>query len=97
MAVVGVAGTTLLAQGLTPPRVIRALKMPGDAAAADRSCFGLKLGLRLARQQRDGQGAQHADADHREQAHRHRVTLTSGQRVEFGLDLFIDGLAARLG
>jgi NhaP-type Na+/H+ or K+/H+ antiporter len=35
-----VAGTTLLAQGLTLPRVIRALKMPGDAAAADRAEYG---------------------------------------------------------
>ena len=31
-----VAGTTLLAQGLTLPRVIRALKIPGDDAEADR-------------------------------------------------------------
>ena len=30
-----VAGTTLLAQGLTLPRVIRALKIPGDDPAAD--------------------------------------------------------------
>ena len=32
-----VAGTTLLAQGLTLPRVIRALKIPGDDPAADRA------------------------------------------------------------
>ena len=32
-----VAGTTLLAQGLTLPSVIRALKIPGDDAAADRA------------------------------------------------------------
>jgi monovalent cation/hydrogen antiporter len=32
-----VAGTTLLAQGLTLPRVIRAAKVPGDDAAADRA------------------------------------------------------------
>jgi CPA1 family monovalent cation:H+ antiporter len=32
-----VAGTTLLAQGLTLPRVIRLLKLPGDDAAADRA------------------------------------------------------------
>ncbi len=32
-----VAGTTLLAQGLTLPRVIRALKIPGDDAAADQA------------------------------------------------------------
>ncbi len=32
-----VAGTTLLTQGLTLPRVIRALKIPGDDAAADRA------------------------------------------------------------
>jgi CPA1 family monovalent cation:H+ antiporter len=35
-----VAATTLLAQGLTLPRVIRALKMPGDDAAADRAEYG---------------------------------------------------------
>jgi NhaP-type Na+/H+ or K+/H+ antiporter len=32
-----VAGTTLLAQGLTLPRVIRLLKLPGDDATADRA------------------------------------------------------------
>jgi CPA1 family monovalent cation:H+ antiporter len=32
-----VAGTTLLAQGLTLPRLIRALKIPGDDAEADRA------------------------------------------------------------
>ena len=32
-----VAGSTLLAQGLTLPRVIRALKIPGDDAAADEA------------------------------------------------------------
>ena len=31
------AGTTLLVQGLTLPRVIRALKIPGDDPAADRA------------------------------------------------------------
>ena len=35
-----VAGTTLLTQGLTLPRVIRALKIPGDDAAADRAEYG---------------------------------------------------------
>ncbi|MFB9370798.1 cation:proton antiporter [Kitasatospora albolonga] len=35
-----VAGTTLLLQGLTLPRVIRALKLPGDDEAADRAAFG---------------------------------------------------------
>ncbi|MFJ8043386.1 cation:proton antiporter [Kitasatospora sp. NPDC096147] len=34
-----VAGTTLLLQGLTLPRVIRALKLPGDDEAADRAAF----------------------------------------------------------
>jgi monovalent cation/hydrogen antiporter len=35
-----VAGTTLLAQGLTLPRVIRVLKISGDDAAADRAEYG---------------------------------------------------------
>jgi CPA1 family monovalent cation:H+ antiporter len=35
-----VAGTTLLAQGLTLPRVIRILKISGDDAAADRAEYG---------------------------------------------------------
>ncbi|MFC1411582.1 cation:proton antiporter [Streptacidiphilus sp. N1-12] len=34
-----VAVTTLLLQGLTLPRVIRALRIPGDDAAADRAAF----------------------------------------------------------
>ncbi|MFI5531840.1 cation:proton antiporter [Kitasatospora sp. NPDC051853] len=34
-----VAGTTLLLQGLTLPRVIRALGLPGDDEAADRTAF----------------------------------------------------------
>ena len=38
-----VAGTTLLVQGLTLPRVIRALKIPGDDPAADRAaCCGTR-------------------------------------------------------
>jgi CPA1 family monovalent cation:H+ antiporter len=35
-----VAGTTLLAQGLSLPWVIRSLKIPGDDAAADRAEYG---------------------------------------------------------
>ncbi|MEU3459518.1 sodium:proton antiporter [Streptomyces sp. NPDC006733] len=35
-----VAVTTLLVQGLSLPRVIRALKLPGDDNAADRAAFG---------------------------------------------------------
>jgi monovalent cation/hydrogen antiporter len=35
-----VAATTLLTQGLTLPRVILALKVPGDEAAADRAEYG---------------------------------------------------------
>jgi CPA1 family monovalent cation:H+ antiporter len=39
-----VAGTTLLAQGLSLPWVIRSLRIPGDDPAADRSEYGRLVG-----------------------------------------------------
>ena len=39
-----VAGTTLLAQGLSLPWVIRSLKIPGDDAAADRAEYAQLIG-----------------------------------------------------
>jgi CPA1 family monovalent cation:H+ antiporter len=44
-----VAGVTLLVQGLTLPRVIRALKIPGDDPAADRAEYAALLAELAAR------------------------------------------------